>query len=169
MRPKIKKSIIYFFIIFISLFGLLYIIKLSNSNEGFINIPFNKSFEEILKKIKELQNQSLAYDNWVGYIYKNPSKNGEILNDFKSRVFHPSCKFRNDWATNLPKGMTIPTPANSPDAAMLAYKKYLSNLKNGKDNSGKQLYNARDRFMDKDCRVLNDPSQYTREYTVHFK
>lgn len=163
MRLKIKTPL-YEFIFFLSIIGLLYILGLLTS----IKESFQNPFEEIIRKIKEMQNQSGAYDKWIGYVYKYSSKNGKILNDFKSKVFKPSCRFRGDWATNLPKGMTIPTPAETPDMAMIAYKNYFNSLNKGEGNSVKQLYNARDRFMAPGCNFLNNPEGYIHEYTVAF-
>jgi hypothetical protein len=153
------------FVIFLIIFGLLYISGLlSQVKEGFGN-----PFEEIFRKIKEMQDQSGSYNRWIGYIYKNSSNNGEILNDFKSRVFQPSCQFRGDWATRLPNGMSIPTPSSSADMAMMDYKKYLEALSKGQGNTARQLYDARDRFMAPDCNFLNDPNQYNKAFNVPFK
>jgi hypothetical protein len=151
-------------LIFLIVFGVLYISGvLTSVKENFAN-----PFEEIFKKIKEMQDQSGAYDRWIGYVYKNSSTNGNILNDFKSRVFQPTCQFRSDWATKLPKGSNVPTPAQTPDMAMMDYKKYMEALRKGEGNSAKQLYDARDRFMAPGCDFLNDPVQYTKSYNVPF-
>jgi hypothetical protein len=150
---------------FLIIFGFLYLTGLlSTIKESFVN-----PFEEIIKKIKQMQDQVGAYDRWIGYVYKHSSKNGLILNDFKSRVFQPTCKFRSDWATRLPKNKTIPTPADTPELAMMSYKKYLDALSKGKGDSAKQLYDARDRFMAPGCDFLNDPSRYTKPFNVGFK
>jgi len=150
---------------FLIIFGFLYLIGfLTTIKETFVN-----PFEEIIKKIKQMQDQTGAYDRWIGYVYKHSSKNGLILNDFKSRVFQPTCKFRSDWATRLPKNMNIPTPADTPELAMMSYKKYLDALSKGKGDSAKQLYNARERFMAPGCDFLNDPSRYTKAFNVGFK
>jgi len=158
---RLRRELIFFLIIF----GFLYIFGvLTSLKEGFGN-----PWEEIFRKIKAMQDEAGAYDKWIGYVYKNSSTNGYILNDFKSRVFQPSCQFRGDWATVLPKGISIPTPAESADMAMMSYKKYFENLSKGQGASARQLYDARDRFMAPGCDFLNDPAQYTKPYNVAFK
>jgi len=148
-----------------ALIGLLYILGvLREIKEGFRN-----PWEDIVNKIKGLEDESKTYGSWLGYLYKNSSKNGDILNDFKSRVFQPNCKFRHDWASKLPKGMNVPTAANSPEMAMIAYKKFFTNVSKGRETTIKQLDNARTRFMTSDCQYLNDPSQYMKGFNVAFK
>jgi hypothetical protein len=139
---------------------------------GFLSVVkegFGNPWTDIFNKIKQIQDESTAYDKWVGYLYKKSSVNSEILNDFKSRVFQPNCKFRYDWATNLPKGMNIPTPADTSELAMISYKKYMNNLSKGNGQAVKNLDNARARFMTPDCWYLNDPSQFTKPFNVAFK
>ena len=149
---------------FLGIFGLLYISGLLTSvAEGFRN-----PLDDIFKKIREMQNGSGAYNKWIGYVYKHSSKNGQILNDFKSRAFQPTCQFRGDWATNL-KGKSIPTPADTPDLAMMAYKQYLDSLSKGNSEAAKQLYDARDRFMAPGCDFLNNPSMYTKPFNAPFR
>ena len=152
------------------LFIILLIIILYNSGiltralEG-----FNNPVDDIMKQIQSLQDQGQAYDKWIGYVYKHAPKNSEILNDFKARVFQPSCKFRTDWDTKPPKGMSIPTPASSVQLANLAYKNYMSCLTKGKPQCLQQLENARVRLMEPGtCQFLNPPDvgSYSRNYTV---
>jgi hypothetical protein len=148
---------------FLGIFGLLYVFGLlTRVTEGFGN-----PLQEIFKKIREMQDGSGAYNKWIGYVYKHSSKNGQILNDFKSRVFQPNCQFRSDWANNL-KGKSIPTPADTPELAMMSYKKYFDSLSKGNSEAGKQLYDARDRFMAPGCDFLNKPAQYNMAFNVPF-
>jgi len=155
-----NNRLFYGLIIFL-IIGGLYVF--SSTKEGFAN-----PFEEIIRKLREAQQGGAAYEKWVGYLYKNPA-NSEILNDYKSRVFQPYCKFRDDWATNLPEGMSIPMPADSKELATIAYKKYFEALSKGEGATGEQLLNSLKRFMTSDCNLLNDPSQYTRTFTASFK
>jgi len=129
---------------------------------------FANPFEEIIRKIRESQQGGGAYDKWVGYLYKNPRINSNILNDYKSRVFQPECKFRDNWASKLPHGMNIPMAADSKEFATIAYKKYLESLSKGEAGTKDQLINSLQRFMAPGCNLLNDPSQYTRPFTASF-
>ena len=156
-----NNRLFYGLIIFL-IIGGLYVF--SSTEEGFAN-----PFEKVIKKLKEAQQGGLAYYQWVGYLYKNPAKNSDILNDYKSRVFQPDCRFRDNWATKLPPGMIIPLSANSKDLASIAYKKYFEALSKGEGGTGEQLINSLKRFMAPGCALLNDPSQYRRPFNVSFK
>ena len=156
-----RNNRLFYGLIFFLIIGGLY---MCNSNkEGFAN-----PFEELIRKIRESQQGGAAYDKWVGYLYKNPANNSDILNDYKSRVFQPYCKFRNGWATKLPQGMNIPMAADSKEFATIAYKKYFEALSKGEGATGDQLINSLQRFMAPGCKLLNDPSQYRRPFTVAF-
>jgi len=156
---------IHILLILLFVIGVLHLSGLLTTiNEGFGN-----PFEELIKKFKESQQSTMSYDKWVGYLYKNPEKNSAILNDYKSRVFQPYCKFRDDWATKLPQGKSIPMPAENPQLATIAYKKFFDALSKGEGNTGSQLYDSLNRFMDSDCQILNDPEQYKRQVQVSFK
>jgi len=127
--------------------------------------------EELVQQISAVQQEGQAYDKWIGYVYKHAPNNSKILDDFKARVFQPSCKFRTNWATNLPEGMGIPNPASSSQLANVAYKNYMECLTKGKPTCLQQLENARVRFMEPGtCQFLNPPdvNSYTKDYRVSF-
>lgn len=148
-------------VVFLVIFGLLYCSGyLRKTVEGFGN-----PFEEFFQKLQAAQSQGQAYDQWLGYVYKNAPSNSDILNDFKSRVFDPSCKFRRDWATNTPEGMNIPTGATTNQLANMAYKNYMACLEKGTGSCIKQLDNARTRLMEPGCSFLHT-SSYTQNFTV---
>lgn len=147
-------------IIFLVIFGLLYCSGMINRIvEGFDN-----PFQEIIKKIQAAQNQSQAYDQWLGYVYKHAPENSDILNDFKERVFQPSCRFRKDWATVTPKGMNIPIGATTKEFANIAYKNYMGCLQKGTRSCLNQLENARKRLMEPGCQFL-----HTKSYSQNFR
>ena len=151
---------------------IIFLLLLCNSvyiKEGFVN-PFGNHFQDLIRRIRELQDKDASYNKWVGYLYKNAPINSNILNDFKKRVFQPSCKFRRDWADNLPKNSFIPTPANSNTDATIAYKNYMKCLSEGNNKCIQPLNDARVRFMEPDCAFLNpqDSASYSKEFTVAF-
>jgi hypothetical protein len=124
----------------------------------------SEGFEDmgnVLNLIRQLQTasgqlgQSKAYDQWIGWIYTNVDQSGPILNDFKTRVFHPTCKFNRDWPTTLPAGLQRPNPAENAELAQAAYRSYLNCLANSNDECIKLLENARTRFMQPGCRFAN--------------
>ena len=159
-----RSSFKYHFSIFLILFGIIYVSgHLNKVLEGFGN-----PFEDMIRQLQQAQNISSAYDKWIGYVYKHAPENSNILNDFKERVFQPNCKFRKTWATDLPKGMNIPTPANNATSANIAYKTYMNCLTTGNNKCLGQLENARIRFMEPGCQFLSpkDPKSYSREYRV---
>lgn len=128
---------------------------------------------DVAKMIQNLQEASGAlgddksYGRWIGYMYKHPEGAAEALNDFKSRVFQPSCRFRQDWDTRLPPGLQRPMAAESADVANIAYKAYLDCLANNSEGCILSLDDARKRFMEPGCNFLN-PSD-TDSYAAHFK
>lgn len=113
---------------------------------------------------------STPYDQWIGYLYKNPATSSKALNDFKSRVFVPSCKFQRDWNTVLPKGMGRPMAASDATNANIAYKSYLDCLARSDLKCINQLNNALARFMEPGCRFKKpkSPTEYNTNYTPVF-
>jgi hypothetical protein len=112
----------------------------------------------LIRQLQEASGQlgkSKSYDQWVGWIYTNVDQSGPILNDLKSRAFHPTCKFKRDWPTNLPAGLQRPNPADNAENAQAAYRSYLDCLANSNDECIKLLNNARARFMQPGCRFAN--------------
>ena len=148
---------------------LLILCNLVCIKEGFRN-PFGNHFEDLIRRIRGLQDKNNSYNTWVGYLYKNAPVNSDILNDFKRRVFQPSCKFRRNWSDQLPNGSFIPTPANSKTDATIAYKNYMKCLSEGNNICLQQLNDARNRFMEPGCAFLSpqDSSSYTKDFTVAF-
>lgn len=104
-----------------------------------------------------------AFGDWVGWLYAHPQTSGAPLNDFKSRVFQPNCKFKRDWATNLPPGLNRPIPAGNKNLAMVAYRTFMGCLAEGNSECIQQLDEARRRFMEPNCAFLNPKD--TRTYT----
>lgn len=174
-----RSSIKYNLCIFLIIFGIVYILGFLNTAiEGFNN-PFgnmfgkinNNPFEAMIKQLQAAQESTSAYDKWIGYVYKHAPENSRILDDFKARVFQPNCKFRKLWATKLPKGMNIPTPAKDSTTANIAYKTFMKCLSSGNSTCLGQLENARVRFMEPGCQFLSpkDAGSYSRNYTVGIK
>ena len=145
MRSRLVSYGLIFVAVLIITSYLARLVVFDASAEGFQN-----PFEAFFRKLKDQQSNANAYNQWVGYVYKSAEQNSGVLNDFKEKVFAPSCDFRKDWATNQ-QGMGIPTPANSVDLANLAYKTYLNCLKSGNPICVNQLGNARARFMENGC------------------
>lgn len=146
--------------------------KRSQIVEGF-NPAVWQQYLDMIRRLQQAQGllqESKTYDDWVGYIYKNPSDSAGALNDFKSRVFHPSCKFRKDWAYKLPAGMNRPMPAQSAELATIAYRSFMKCVANRNTECIKKLNDARIRFMESDCGFLNqqDFSAYTRNIPTVF-
>lgn len=159
MRSRLVSYGLIFVAVLIITSYLARVVAIDTSAEGFVSREtypkalaegFQNPFEAFFKQLKEQQSNANAYNQWVGYVYKTAEQNSSVLNDFKEKVFAPSCDFREDWATNQ-QGMVIPTPANSVDLANLAYKTYLNCLKSGNPICVSQLGNARARFMESGC------------------
>ena len=111
-----------------------------------------------------------SYNDWVGWAYTHPQTSGEPLNDFKKRVFQPSCEFRRDWATQVPKGMMRPNPAGNKDLANVAYRTYLQCIAEGNPACLQQLEDARVRFMEPGCAFLNpNPATYSANIQQVFR
>jgi hypothetical protein len=140
-----------------------------NAYEGFTPMDMQRMIQQFQQSAGLLGKQN-SYTDWVGWIYKNVQSSGEPLNDFKKRVFQPTCKFRQDWATRLPKGMAIPNPAGNKDLANVAYRSYLQCLAEGNRVCLQQLEDARTRFMEPGCAFLNpNPASYTNDIQQVFR
>ncbi len=130
--------------------------------EGFETMrTMNFRIQEILKS----QQAKSAYSQWLGYLYANPSKAASALNDFKRRVFQPTCKFRMHWSTQLPSGKSIPIGAKSADLANVAYASYLNCLAKDDLSCVMMLDDFRSRFMEPGCEYLrpNDRKWYNAD------
>ena len=169
MRSWSKKCML----LILCLIGIVYITGyLHRSVDSFMDLSmFGAQFQQVIRQMQQAQQEGQAYDQWVGYAYKNAPANSELMNDFKSRVFQPSCKFRRFWADELPKGMNIPTPATTSAVATTSYKAYMKCISDGKSVCLNQLENARVRFMEPGCQFLSptDKSSYSNNFTVAFK
>jgi hypothetical protein len=101
-----------------------------------------------------------SYDSWIGWMYQKPYeyKTAVALNDLKSRLFQPNCKFRGDWMTTLPPGKTTPIAEPNADMANMAYKSYFMQLSKGLQEPLKLVEDIRQRFMEPSCGYLN-PSE----------
>ncbi len=136
--------------------------KATIQKEHFQSIDIQKMILELQKASGALGKQN-AYSSWVGWLYTHIESSGAPLNDFKRRVFHPNCKFRRDWATNLPSGLTRPIPAENKNLANISYRTYLTCLADGNPQCIQQLEDARRRFMEPSCQILRqNPSEYTK-------
>lgn len=131
---------------------------------------------DIQRMIRNLQvaegqlGQTQAFDSWVGFLYKHPDSSGVPLNDFKKRVFQPTCKFRRNWASVLPPNTIRPMPAPNAQLANAAYKTFLDGLAQGNQECIAKLNEARDRFMESDCDFLvhSSPSAYNKDFQSVF-
>jgi hypothetical protein len=104
-------------------------------------------------------------------MYKDPPTGSRSLNDIKKRMFQPSCKFRQDWSTNLPPGLNRPIPAQTKDLANMAYKNYLDCLARPDGLCIASLADVRARFFEPGCEFLNpsDPSSYSQNFQAIFQ
>jgi hypothetical protein len=130
--------------------------------------------ETMMQNLKNARDDSIAlgsYSWWTAWLYAHPETSSVPLNDFKSRVFQPNCKFRTDWATNLPPGMLIPPVPQNVDLANIGYKTYIDGIATKKPHALAALNDARKRFMEPDCQFLNpsDTSSYNQNYSPVFK
>lgn len=135
-----------------------------------------EGFDAVADMISNIQKASgqlgasQMYDQWVGYIYANMSSSGAALDDFKRRIFQPSCSFRANWATVLPEGLGRPLGANKADLANTAYKGFLDGLAKGDNDCLAKLDDFKRRFMTDTCSFLNpDPKTYNANYVPVFK
>lgn len=124
--------------------------------------------QQFIKQIQQASGQlgkEKAYDDWIGWLYTHVETSGKPLDDFKKRVFQPSCKFRRTWATELPPGMVRPFPAKTKELANIAYRTFLTCLAEGNQHCLNQLEDARQRFMEPNCNFLNprDTSSYAKD------
>jgi hypothetical protein len=156
--------------------GLLFIASIFktervNEKDGFQNLG---DIQQLIQQIQGASGQlgeTKAYNDWIGWLYTRPQTATTVLNDFKSRVFQPNCRFRNDWSTRLPPGKLRPNPAANAQLANTAYRTFLGCLAKGDTKCTVLLDDARQRFMDSDCNFLNptDPGTYSRNVPEVFK
>lgn len=137
---------------------------------------FNSFQDQINRMVQQLQQatgnlgKEKSYNDWVGYAYKNANTADKALNDFKSRVFQPTCLFRRDWAENVPGDKGRPLAPENKTVANAAYKSFLDCLAQGNQQCLEQLNDARDRFMQPNCEFQRheNGSAYNRNYTPVF-
>lgn len=136
-------------------------------------LPIIEPLTDVQRMLKNLQRaegqlgQAQAFDSWVGFLYKFPQQSGVPLNNFKQRVFQPSCKFRKNWATVLPPNMNRPMAAANATLANASYKTFLDGLAQGNQECIAKLNEARARFMESDCEFLVHASP--RAYNSNFQ
>lgn len=125
--------------------------------------PFDiQDFIRQIQMSSGLLQKDSTYDEWIGWLYTHVESSGKPLDDFKKRVFLPSCKFRNDWSTNIPQGLMRPFPPKTKELANMAYRSYLKCLSEGNQACINKLEDARVRFMEPNCRFLHpeNPKEY---------
>lgn len=135
--------------------------------EGFQQPPTPQNLLDMIRQIQTASGQldkQDSYNQWIGYLYKNADKSSKPLNDFKSRVFDDSCKFRYDWSVNIPSGLSRPLGANDRSTANVAYTSYMNCLKDLNPACIKQLEDARTRFMKPGCfyKFIQDRNTLTK-------
>ena len=147
---------------------MIYVMSIKDIREGFTSVA------NLLKNLEMAQNQDTivnSYDKWVGYIYKHPDVSAKALNDFKSRVFQPTCAFRRDLSNNLTNGLQRLQGADTSPLANVAYKTFLDCLADGNQKCLEKLADAKARFMVDGCNFLNpsDIKTYNSNYSPVFK
>jgi hypothetical protein len=150
----------------------LILLLLYSENRRLQNKRQVESFLSPTDFIQQIQRASGAlgiqqsYDSWIGWMYQRPYEytTTVALNDIKSRLFQPSCKFRGDWMTNLPSGKIIPIAAPNTDMANMSYKQYFTSLAENNQQSLQLVEDIRQRFMEPSCKYLNpsDPKTYSK-------
>jgi len=162
-----QKWPLYFLGIIIIVVGILSYKRFSRT-EGFSQIS---DILALIDKSQTAQSALLQYNAWVGYMYKDPPTDSRALNDIKKRMFQPSCKFRQDWSTNLPPGLVRPIPAQTKDLANMAYKNYLDCLARPDGLCVASLADVRARFFEPGCEFLNppNPSSYSQNFQAIFQ
>jgi len=138
------------------------------SKEGFSQ---TSDILALIKGAQTSQDALVQYSAWIGYMYQNPQTKSRALNDIKKRMFQPSCKFRDDWSTNLPSGAVRPIPAQTKDLANMAYKNYLVCLTRADGLCSSSLADIRARFFEPECEFLNpsDLSIYSQNFQAIFQ
>jgi hypothetical protein len=170
---KTTVALVLFCLIFLFIASSVKLARATNNDddEGFQNMA------DIQRLIQQLQGASgqlgelKAYEDWIGWIYTNPQTSTLAFNDFKSRVFQPNCKFRDDWSTRLPPGKLRPNPAANAQLANTAYRTFLGCLAKGNAKCTALLDDVKQRFMEPDCNFLNpaDPASYSQNVSEVFK
>jgi hypothetical protein len=163
---------------FLAAFIFLILVLLYSENRILAAKRQNESFIDVQDFIKQIQvatgglGQEQSYNSWIGWMYTQPYeyKTAVALNDMKSRLFQPNCKFRADWMNKLPPGKLRPNPAATPDIANMAYKSYFSCLARGDQQCLKFVEDIRQRFMEPSCNYLNptDLSSYAKNLKTVF-
>lgn len=138
-------ALILMILLILSGFALIYLNY--KNKEGFLN------FNDLMRQIqqKQVQNQATQYyPKFLAYVYQNPQKSGEALNDMKHRLFSPSCKFQYDWSKNR-SGLGY--GADTPDKAREAYMGWMRCLADGVSGCYDQVNDANQRFMATGCKI----------------
>jgi hypothetical protein len=151
------------FLILVLLYSENRILQIKRKTESFLD-PFQ--FIQQIQRASGTFGIQQSYDSWIGWMYQRPYEysTAVALNDIKSRLFQPDCKFRGDWMTNLPPGKIIPIAAANSDMANMAYKQYFLSLSRNNQQSIQLVEDIRQRFMEPSCNYLNpsDPNTYSK-------
>lgn len=131
--------------------------KFRLQQDNFQDIDVQKMITELQQATGALGKQN-AYSSWVGWLYTHVESSGAPLNDFKNRFFYPNCKFRRDWATRLPQGLTRPIPAANKNLANISYRTFISCVAEGNQECIQQLQDAHLRFMEPTCQFSRQSS-----------
>ena len=133
----------------------------------------NIAFMVLYQKIVNYYKHKKAYDAWTAWLYTYPGSSGIALNDIKSRLFEPTCNFRDDWYKVLPKDKTIPILLTDRSGVNAEYKAYLDGLKeqNDFDFSKKSIDDIKERFMEESCKAkpLSEKTDYSQNFREVFR
>ena len=152
-----------------------------NKKEGFLNMQqYIAMFRQQIQQRQEAQRMREMeierqrrkmemigqYPKFLGYVFQNPKKSSDTLNDMKRRLFSSSCKFQYDWSKN---NGGISYGADTPDKAREAYMGWMRCLADGISECYTQVNDANTRFMAPGCKpevkskaVLTDLSNVSR-------
>ena len=155
---------------------IAFVLAMLYNESVYSTLPIIEPLTDIQRMLMNLRRaegqlgQAQAFDSWVGFLYKFPAQSGVPLNDFKQRVFQPSCTFRRDWATVLPPNLNRPMAAANATLANASYKTFLDGLAQGNQDCIAKLNEARERFMESNCAFLahSSPSAYNSNFQPVF-
>jgi hypothetical protein len=154
----------FIFLILVLLYSENRILRDKRQTESFISTA---DFIQQIQMASGALGQEQSYNSWIGWMYTRPNeyKTAVALNDIKSRLFQPNCKFRGDWMDKLPPGKMRPNPAANPDIANMAYKTYFTSLARADQQSLMLIDDIRQRFMEPSCKYLNpsNPGSYAKD------
>lgn len=142
--------------------GIIYFTESEDKKEPFFD--FGQILRNLMAKQANLQAENEkrqnvekginAFNNFIGFLYANPTKSGKALDDIKDKFFSSrTCNWRSNWHQNIPDGMSRPAASANKAAAQTDYQTWVQCVLDNEPKCVNKLNEFNKRFFT-DCIVV---------------